>query len=238
MSQYMLRLDDASEYMDVEKWQRMENLLDKHGIKPLVGIIPDNQDPSLVGAYKQDPQFWHKVSRWKEKGWELALHGCYHKYTTSEGGINPVNKRSEFAGVPLSRQCEMIRHGVEILKTHDLEPRVFFAPSHTFDENTLLALKKESNIRIISDTIANDVYFEDDFYLIPQQAGKVRNLPFKVVTFCYHPNTMNDAAFEALESFFKSKSERFVAFGKIEMKKRDLSLIDEVLKKMYFAKRQ
>ena len=82
------------------------------------------------------------------------------------------------------------------------------------------------------------MYFEDDFYLIPQQAGKVRNLPFKVVTFCYHPNTMNDAAFEALESFFKSKSERFVAFGKIEMKKRDLSLIDEVLKKMYFAKRQ
>lgn len=238
MSQYLLRLDDASEYMDVEKWQRMENLLDQYGIKPLVGIIPDNQDPSLVGAYKQDLQFWHKVSRWKEKGWELALHGCYHKYTTSEGGINPVNKRSEFAGVPLNRQCEMIRHGVEILKTHDLEPRIFFAPSHTFDENTLLALKKESNIRIISDTIANDVYFEDDFYFIPQQSGRVRNLPFKVVTFCYHPNTMNDAAFEELETFLKSKNERFAAFAEIEMKKRDLSLIDAALKKMYFAKRQ
>lgn len=238
MSQYLLRLDDASEYMDVEKWQRMENLLDQYGIKPLVGVIPDNQDPSLVGAYKQDLQFWHKVSRWKEKGWELALHGCYHKYTTSEGGINPVNKRSEFAGVPLNRQCEMIRHGVEILKTHDLEPRIFFAPSHTFDENTLLALKKESNIRIISDTIANDVYFEDDFYFIPQQSGRVRNLPFKVVTFCYHPNTMNDAAFEELETFLKSKNERFAAFAEIEMKKRDLSLIDAALKKMYFAKRQ
>ena len=30
-----MRLDDASEYMDVEKWQRMENLLDKYGIKPM-----------------------------------------------------------------------------------------------------------------------------------------------------------------------------------------------------------
>lgn len=35
MSRYIMRLDDASEYMDVEKWQRMENLLDKYGIKPM-----------------------------------------------------------------------------------------------------------------------------------------------------------------------------------------------------------
>lgn len=236
MSQYMLRLDDASEYMDIEKWQRMENLLDKHGIKPLVGIIPDNQDPSLVGAYKQDPQFWHKVSRWKEKGWELALHGCYHKYTTSEGGINPVNKRSEFAGVPLSRQCEMIRHGVEILKTHDLEPRVFFAPSHTFDENTLLALKKESNIRIISDTIANDVYFENDFYFIPQQSGKVRNLPFKVCTFCYHPNMMLDADFNLLEIFLEEKAERFRKPITVNVK-REKNALDKALQKLYFLRR-
>ena len=38
MSQYILRLDDASDYMDVKKWQRMEELLDRYGIKPLVGI--------------------------------------------------------------------------------------------------------------------------------------------------------------------------------------------------------
>ena len=188
MSQYILRLDDASDYMDVKKWQRMEELLDQYGIKPLVGVIPDNLDSSLTDTYEQDPEFWDKTARWKEKGWELALHGCYHKYTTKEGGINPVNQRSEFAGVPLDRQKEMIRHGVDVLKGHDIEPKVFFAPSHTFDENTLVALKEESDIRIISDTIANDVYFENNFYFIPQQSGRVRKLPFKMVTFCYHPN--------------------------------------------------
>ena len=99
MSQYILRLDDASDYMDVKKWQRMEELLDQYGIKPLVGVIPDNRDSSLTDTYEQDPEFWDKTARWKEKGWELALHGCYHKYTTKEGGINPVNQRSEFAGV-------------------------------------------------------------------------------------------------------------------------------------------
>lgn len=125
MSQYILRLDDASDYMDVKKWQRMEELLDQYGIKPLVGVIPDNRDSSLTDTYEQDPEFWDKTARWKEKGWELALHGCYHKYTTKEGGINPVNQRSEFAGVPLDTQKEMIRHGVDVLKGHDIEPKVF-----------------------------------------------------------------------------------------------------------------
>lgn len=237
MSKYLLRLDDASDYMDVEKWQRMENLLDKYGIKPLVGIIPDNKDASLIYNYKQDLTFWNKVLSWKNKGWELALHGCYHKYTTKEGGINPVNKRSEFAGVSLDEQRKMIRHGIDILKQYGILTNVFFAPSHTFDKNTLIALKEESNIRIISDTIANDVYFENDFYFIPEQSGRVRNLPFKLCTFCYHPNTMSDKDFENLEIFLKKYYFKFVAVKEIELKKRLKSLFDKLLHFMYFVKR-
>ncbi|MDY6281414.1 MAG: DUF2334 domain-containing protein [Roseburia faecis] len=238
MNQYLLRLDDASDYMDVEKWQRMENLLDKYGIKPLVGIIPDNRDPRLVGTYKKNQFFWDKASGWKVKGWELAMHGCYHAYTTKEGGINPVNKRSEFAGVPFDTQRAMIRYGVEILKSHTITPRVFFAPSHTFDENTLRALAAESNIRIVSDTVANDVYFRDGFYFIPQQSGRVRKLPFKVCTFCYHPNMMQDEDFEVLELFLKEKSSGFAALQDIQMKKRNMSVFDKILHGFYFAKRQ
>lgn len=237
MSKYLLRLDDASDYMDVEKWQRMENLLDKYGIKPLVGIIPDNKDASLIYNYKQDLTFWNKVLSWKNKGWELALHGCYHKYTTKEGGVNPVNKRSEFAGVSLDEQRKMIRHGIDILKQYGIVTNVFFAPSHTFDKNTLIALKEESNIRIISDTIANDVYFENDFYFIPEQSGRVRNLPFKLCTFCYHPNTMSDKDFENLEIFLKKYYFKFVAVKEIELKKRLKSLFDKLLHFMYFVKR-
>ena len=238
MSQYILRLDDASDYMDTKKWQRMEKLLERYGVKPLVGIIPDNQDPSLVESYQQDPAFWTKVERWKDKGWELALHGCYHKYITEEGGMNPVNKRSEFAGVPLEQQCQMIRHGVETLKQHGIFPHVFFAPSHTFDENTLAALKAESEIRIISDTVANDVYYQDGFYFIPQQSGHVRKLPFRVVTFCYHPNVMEDADFAALEAFLKGNGQCFASVLDLAMKKRAKSTLDWMLRKIYFAKRR
>lgn len=233
-----MRLDDASDYMDVSKWERMEELLDAYHIKPLVGIIPDNQDPSLVPVYKRNPTFWDMVVRWQNKGWEMALHGCYHKYITEEGGLNPINRRSEFAGVPLDGQCKMIRHGINILKKHQIYPKIFFAPSHTFDKNTLLALKEESDIRIISDTIANNVYYQDGFYFIPQQSGHVRKLPFKVTTFCYHPNMMDESSFSLLDKFLKENSNTFTKAEDISLSKRHLSIYDKFLRKLYFAKRR
>lgn len=238
MAKYIMRLDDASDYMDVAKWKRMEDLLDAYHIKPLVGVIPDNQDPSLIHTYPRNTAFSDILNRWKKKGWELALHGCYHTYTTHEGGINPVNQRSEFAGVSLPKQCEMIQHGLKVLKQYEITPRVFFAPSHTFDQNTLIALKKESDIRIISDTIANDVYYQDGFYFIPQQSGHVRKLPFKITTFCYHPNIMEESSFSLLEKFLKDNSSIFTKIEDITLSKRSLSLYDKFLRKLYFAKRR
>ena len=49
---YLIRLDDASEYMDLEKWTRISNLLDKYGIKPIFGIIPNNRDDTLISKYR------------------------------------------------------------------------------------------------------------------------------------------------------------------------------------------
>jgi len=45
---YLIRLDDASEFMDIDKWTTMEILLDNYRIKPIVGVIPDNNDGDLV----------------------------------------------------------------------------------------------------------------------------------------------------------------------------------------------
>ena len=73
MSQYILRLDDASDYMDVKKWQRMEELLDQYGIKPLVGVIPDNRDSSLTDTYEQDPEFWDKTAKKKAGSWHFMV---------------------------------------------------------------------------------------------------------------------------------------------------------------------
>lgn len=237
MARYIMRLDDASDYMDIEKWNRMEQLLDKYGIKPIYGIIPDNHDESLRGKYQRDPKFWEKMHVWEAKGWTPAMHGFEHKYVTDQGGINPVNKRSEFAGLSYEEQADKIERGWKTLNDHGFHPEIFFAPSHTFDENTLKALKDKTTIRVISDTVANDVYKKDDFWFIPQQSGSVRKLPFKTVTFCYHPNTMTDSSYEQLEKFLKSYRGRFVTVTMDRMLvDRKHSFMDKTLQRIYLLK--
>lgn len=232
MGKYILRLDDACEKMDVEKWNKMEMLLDKYNIKPLVGVIPHCEDP-MMDKYSIDNCFWDKVHIWRDKGWEIALHGYNHVYSTKCGGINPVNNRSEFAGESLETQKAKIRDGINIFRTHGVEPKVFFAPSHTFDENTLTALEEETEIRIISDTIACDSYKKGKFTFVPQQSGRVRKLPLKTVTFCYHPNVMNEQDFAYLENFLKAN--RFSDFS-TEVAKRKQNFFEKVLQRIYWRK--
>lgn len=234
--QYIMRLDDACEKRDIEKWNRMEKLLDKYEIKPIVGVIPLCQDPDMDN-YPIDEQFWERAREWQNKDWIMALHGYTHVFCTEEGGLNPVNNYSEFAGVSLEIQKEKIQQGVKILTDHGIVPRLFFAPAHTFDQNTLEALKTCSDIRIISDTIANDIYCgPGGLTYIPQQSGRVRNLPFKVCTFCYHPNTMKENDFEVLEAFLK-KNRKFFSPIKLDESTRKLSFYDSFLRKLYYSRR-
>ena len=233
---YYIRLDDACEKRDIGKWDRIEVLFDKYDIKPLIGVIPHCED-SMMDEYETDENFWNRVHVWTEKGWVMALHGYSHKYTTTEGGLNPVNKLSEFAGVPLDVQKEKIKKGVELFRSHDIEPQVFFSPAHTFDMNTLEALRSESNIRIISDTVADKPYSKWGFTFIPQQSGHVRNLPFSTITFCYHPNEMKDDDFDVLEKFLSSHKDSFKPFP-TEPVQRKYSLIDKMLSFMYFVRRR
>jgi len=208
--------------------------LDLHHIKPIVGVIPNNQDKNLVDKYKLDLEFWKRVKQWQDKGWTIALHGYEHISLTNNGGINPVNLRSEFAGVSLDEQRYKIANGIKIFEKYNINPELFFAPFHTFDMNTLEALEVESDIRIISDTIANDIYKSGGFYFIPQQAGHVRKLPFKVVTFCYHPNSMKDNDFERLEQFIEENRDKFSGFKELSFKNRKLDVYDKALRESYF----
>ena len=234
MTKYIIRLDDASEYMDVEKWERIESLLDAYNIKPIVGIIPNNKDESMTTKYKFNDQFWELVQKWINKEWTPALHGYEHRYETREGGINPVNKRSEFAGLSYDIQAEKIRNGYQILFSHYIKPDIFFAPSHTYDENTLIALKEETPIRIISDTFAFNTYKDGEFWFIPQQSGRVRKLPFHIVTFCYHPNTMSERSFLKLESFLANNNKDFIAFSKDLCRNKNKTLFDRLFQKIYY----
>lgn len=236
MTKYIIRLDDASEKRDVKKWDKIEELLDSHNIKPLVGIIPNCKDKKME-LYDVDEKFWDLVHIWMEKGWILALHGYNHVYTSNSGGINPVNEKSEFAGVSIELQKEKIKKGVDIFREHGLEPLVFFAPSHTFDLNTLNALSSESNIRFISDTVSSKPYNYKGFTFVPQQTGALRKIPAQIVTACFHPNTMSDKDFDRLELFISKNNESFISFPLVDSN-RSLGLYDKFLRYIYFLRRK
>ena len=235
MPKYILRLDDASDYMDTEKWEHVSILLDELTIKPIFGIIPQNRDEALTSRYDQNPHFWEWVYQRLAKGWVPAMHGYEHRYVSKDGGIHPVNNSSEFAGLPYEEQCRKIATGYAVLKAHGIETEIFFAPAHTFDENTLRAIKNTTPIRVISDTVAYDTYKWGDFWFIPQQSGKVRRLPVPVVTFCYHPNRMDNVDFENLKKFCKKFRSSFITYKHIKKTNRSLNIVDSILKKMYFS---
>lgn len=239
---FLIRLDDACPYMNRAKWQRMEDILDKYGVKPLVGIIPANADQGTI-IESENPKFWDEVRVWREqKCWSLALHGYDHVCISTGGlnGLNPMWKRSEFAGLPLEQQREKIRKGYAVLKEHGLEPKYFFAPSHTFDENTLEALRLETDIRIVSDTIGRYPYKLNDFMFIPQISGHCVKMPVSgIYTFCFHPNTMKDDNFVALEQFLEKYSSQFISFSDIEMNSFEgKKLADNLLSWFFFTMRK
>ncbi len=238
---YLIRLDDACPTMNRYKWGRMEDILDNYNVKPMVGIVPDCKDEEII-LQKPDSRFWDKAHCWVQKGWCLALHGYDHCYISNNGlqGINPMWKRSEFAGVPIDLQREKIRRGVAILKDHGLEPQYFFAPSHTFDENTLVALREESDIRIVSDTIALRPYYRDDFLFIPQIVGHAMKMPLPgVYTFCFHPNMMDEKAFNSLETFLNHNKNVFTSFDIIkDSEYGKMDFWDKLLSKSFFCYRK
>lgn len=238
-TRYLIRLDDACPTMNCEKWGKMEALLDKYGAKPMVGVIPHNEDPKQR-IDPEDPHFWEKVKSWERKGWAIAMHGYNHVYSSKEGGINPLWNKSEFAGHPYELQRKKIKDGIAVMRRNGFDPHYFFAPSHTFDENTLRALQEETKIRIISDTIARKPYRKSIFVFIPQQSGHPRRLPFGgYMTICYHPNTMSDSSFARLECFLKRSKDSIISFDQIDINEVGRKgLLDSLLSWAYFTKRK
>ena len=226
-ARYLLRMDDACPCMDLRKWQMLEDMLDGFALKPLVAVVPDNQDQELnIGTF--NPLFWDKVRSWQAKGWTIAMHGYRHvmHHTTSKL-ILPFYERSEFAGLPYAEQAEKIRHSWNIFVAQGVSPTAWIAPAHCFDLLTLKAIREETPIRIVSDGIARDQYYDHGVFWIPQQLWGLTEKHDGLWTVCLHPNTMTDQQFTALRNSIEQKYlSRIVTLDDITLKERKRSVID------------
>ena len=70
-AKYIIRLDDASHFSNLSKWNKIEEILDKNNILPTVAVIPNNKDQTL--KYSEfNAGFWQKVKNWVGKyDWNL-----------------------------------------------------------------------------------------------------------------------------------------------------------------------
>jgi hypothetical protein len=239
LPKYIIRLDDACPTMDSQKWDLFETFLDNYNIKPIVAVIPNNLDNSMLYD-EEDRNFWKKVKRWQDKGWHIALHGYDHKYITDGQGLVPLNKQSEFVGLPLEEQIEKIKNGWKIFKDNDIESDIWVAPSHTFDENTLKAIKSETTISVVSDGISKQPFSKFGFFWIPQQLWKYKKISSGIYTICYHPSMMSEAQiYSELKVLNKNNNTIISNIEALKEKHQGgrLSLIDYMYKKYFFIKR-
>lgn len=201
MLKYVIRLDDACPTMNKEKWDRMEELLSKYNIKPIVGVIPENRDSEF--NYNLISNFWEAyVFRWQQKGWLIAQHGLHHNLNK--------NIRTEFKNKSYEEQLHILKSGYQKLIDNNIKPNCFFAPAHTFDNTTIKACKELKYFEFISDGYSFYPYEKNGMMFLPSVFDTPHKISkFGVFTFVYHPNKMKESDFEYLENFIKNNNELF-----------------------------
>lgn len=85
-----IRMDDITPDMDWAKFLRFKELCDLYQVKPLIGVVPDNQDANLhIASSESDVarSFWKYIKGLENEGWCIAQHGVTHVYTTKRWGV-------------------------------------------------------------------------------------------------------------------------------------------------------
>lgn len=210
--QIAIRMDDITPDMDWDRFQAVKEILDGLNIKPLIGVVPDNRDDNLH-RMEADGGFWKYVKELQDNGWCVAMHGYQHIYTTKSGGLFPLNRFSEFAGIPLPRQRMMIQKGAEILKQHDISTEIFMAPAHSYDRNTLKALK-EFGYNKITDGFGNRPYRWQGmtFYPISFILGRSFKKKNGITTMVIHTNEIDDTGMMKLEEMLHKHKDGLISY--------------------------
>ena len=183
----LIRFDDINPSMDWESWGMALSLLDKHAIKPLLGVVPECKDEELL-IDKPRSDFWKYILDLQKRGFTIAMHGYEHVYGSPHKSLVGNTLKTEFAGLSYEEQYTKIYDGKNTLLSHGIDTDVFFAPSHSYDENTLKALH-ECGFRYISDGKTLKPVKRNGIICIPCICGGVPNIKKRgMFTAVFHTN--------------------------------------------------
>ena len=199
----LIRFDDIAPNMNWKMMDKCERLLNEYKIKPVIGVIPNNQDPELM-AYEKRDKFWQIIENWKKKNWEIAMHGYTHVYDTETNKRDyfKYGGKSEFFGHSFKEQLSRLVKGKKIFDQNNIVINTFFAPNHTYDFNTFSALKNVGISRII-DGYGLSPFVKNEITFLPQLFYKLIFIPFGIQSTQLHINYWNENDFIKFEKFIK-----------------------------------
>ncbi len=211
MPKYILRLDDACPNMHWGNWKRMEEILQRYHIQPIVGVIPKNEDRDF--SWMQEGDFWDLCRKWQQKQWVIAQHGYEHRlrYYTEHRKYFQLShgSKTEFAGGAVDIQKEMLKAGYDIMCSQGVYPICFYAPCHTFDRATVQAINELNIYLFVSDGYGLKPYRKKGVLFLPS----IFDSPHRgcgIMTFVLHPSYMKEIDFEWLEIFLQQYNKSFI----------------------------
>ena len=215
----LIRFDDIAPNMSWEMMDKCQKLLNYYDLKPVMGVIPDNQDNELL-KYPKRENFWEIVKKWELNDWSIAMHGYNHLYDkeTNKKDFFNYGGRSEFFGHSYEDQLSKIKKGLEIFQKNNIQIDTFFAPNHTYDRNTFKALKNSGILKII-DGYGLMPYSFNGIKFVPQLFYKLHILPFGIQSTQIHINYWSDKDFINFKKFIEKHHKKVIsadfAFSKI-----------------------
>lgn len=212
-AQYLLRFDDLCPTMDRSRWRAYCALIEQYSIQPILAVVPANRDPDLALS-DPNPRFWEEMRAMQNAGAIIGLHGYTHLCASVGRSLWPTRRATEFAGVPAETQRRWICAGLGILHDRGLDPRIWVAPRHGFDRNTLWALRK-GGVRLLSDGFTRIPILRDGVVWIPQQLWAPQEKVCGLWTICIHSNTAPDSLFAQLAEFLAARSHQFTSVDRV-----------------------
>ena len=212
-AQYLLRFDDLCPTVSYRRWQRFQSLIEEFGIRPILAVVPENRDYKLQFS-PVDTEFWERMRALEAAGATIALHGYRHLCHSWGKSLLQLHRRTEFAGVNEDTQQHWIHTGMEILRGHGLNPRIWVAPRHGFDASTLRALRKEG-IGVLSDGFARIPFTRGGLTWIPQQLWAPVEKSEGLWTICVHANTARTSLIEQLHAFLRRHAGQFTSVDRV-----------------------
>jgi predicted deacetylase len=231
-AQYLLRFDDLCPTIHPQRWEEYRKVVAEFGIRPILAVVPRNEDSDLERS-PADPEFWEQIRAMEAAGATVAVHGYRHRCESRGESLLGLHRRSEFAGVEFGLQREWIREGFRIVRDQGLHPRLWIAPRHGFDRNTLRALR-EAGVEYISDGLARIPFRRDGINWIPQQLWRPVTKHRGLWTICLHPYAAGSTDVERLQRFLENHHEQFTSFDRVvkEFPARRLSLWEHMYERI------